>query len=833
MLHRLVATSLLILSLGVLAGADFSCPNTILADESGVPLEGVPKSISELSAVEKVLNLPFATYKAIRPDCTFKTWPDSPIVEPEPEPPVVTPIGELGVVYSRTPRTTGEITAVVKDGSSITSSHWDLMDRMPDIWKQFEGFNAPGQAVWKKPGGSEVVIYDCMDAARPCVPVDMAVSPDGKRVAFAVMSADSLVHTHPANQKYPPMVLGSVGRQSHIAIYTLATGDLVEWPQTEGVNDSGPAWLPDGRIMFTSTRDGWVVPYRFRVNESTNNQPRLYTANREGGEVLDISPHELTAALHPFVHSTGRVFYSSEWWSHNLTYGTANGGVNFPGTSTNQWSIVATDHTGGDYTAALGAHNNGLNSNNSFDRGIIALHFLGERSNQDLCVANYYRANKLGLGNIPCWAYTHPLEGQPPKFVPDDMYTLTQWAWPQDRPSIKDENGIYQGSVGYPEGIPGSDQMLLTHGDGICTHAISVVKDTLEMLEETGNKGCDLGIKKTSVIPSAHPSDLVVVADSPEWHEFGARFVVARPKPTLAVRENNDGACTLASSDAGSTDSYHYSDYEFNKEYERVDNNGALMEAVDHSELAGVRFYEQVPNVKGADDPINFIGNKQRLLGDVGLLDDKSFKVELPCNVPYTMAGIDKDNRIIKRDQIAQSLRTGEARVCEGCHLHSERGRPYEQSLAYTAPAIKLLEAIAVPTYTEDVLPIFEDKCSSCHTQDDVPLYVYEELVTDYSQIYVREDRRMVLDPNPALDESSGWGWRHKYGFHRPLGSKYVSTMYCRESQLYWKAKNERTDGRADDLYNNDIDFGADHPTTMTAPELETLCGWIDAGSAK
>ena len=37
---------------------------------------------------------------------------------------------------------------------------------------------------------------------------------------------------------------------------------------------------------------------------------------------------------------------------------------------------------------------------------------------------------------------------------------------------------------------------------------------------------CDLGIYKASVIPSSHPSDLVKIVDSPDWHEIMAQAVV-------------------------------------------------------------------------------------------------------------------------------------------------------------------------------------------------------------------------------------------------------------------------------------------------------------------
>ena len=55
--------------------------------------------------------------------------------------------------------------------------------------------------------------------------------------------------------------------------------------------------------------------------------------------------------------------------------------------------------------------------------------------------------------------------------------------------------------------------------------------------------------------------------------------------------------------------------------------------------------------------------------------------------------------------------------------------------------------------------------------------------------------------------------------------------MFARESLLYWKAANQRTDGRSDSTYDDDIDFGADHPTGVTEEELAIIAAWLDSGA--
>ncbi|PCI54135.1 MAG: hypothetical protein COB36_10615 [Alphaproteobacteria bacterium] len=59
-------------------------PQLIVADESGVAIEGVSKSVSQVNALEKVLNLPCGTHKIIRPDATIIT--SCAVVDPDPDP---------------------------------------------------------------------------------------------------------------------------------------------------------------------------------------------------------------------------------------------------------------------------------------------------------------------------------------------------------------------------------------------------------------------------------------------------------------------------------------------------------------------------------------------------------------------------------------------------------------------------------------------------------------------------------------------------------------------------------------------------------------------------
>tara|TARA_R110000772_G_scaffold129051_4_gene237009 strand:- start:21451 stop:23982 length:2532 start_codon:yes stop_codon:yes gene_type:complete len=729
---------------------------------------------------------------------------------------------EEAIVYVRVPRTIGRHQVELKNDEPYTLHSPDVWDRLPDSRHVFEGFNAPGQLIYRDADGGERILYDCVLRNDPCVPLDPMVSFDGRRILFSVYWGKRLKNASWDGTTLPNRWLDQA-TEARLHVVDIATGKVTPLKHEPGVFDVSPAWLPDGRILFASSRARFREPWLDGITPNRRVETQLYIADEQGGNAVNISPHEVTTAMHPYVLRNGRIAYSSHWLSHNLAYGSTNGSINWPGTLDNMWLVMDMDVRGGDMHALLGAHRNTFKSASGRTKTMKALHFLGQRYNSDICVSNYYRGNNLGLGDVFCWT-PEPVgvEGALPEFLPRNLYNVANWSKSNDEPSVK-QDGLYQGKIGYPEGMPGN-QLLLTVGRGFCTNVSGTVKSFQERVaEQPHQRGCDVGVYHTTRIPSRQMSDMVRVVDREEWHEFGARVVVARSAPDAPdLRYTNDGSCQLVSSDAGTAETSASRPYAFNNNYKSMANNGGEVHGLPHSELAAIRFWEVLPNKKERRAFKNSIGNQLRLLGDVPLLRDKSFKVELPCDTPYVMAGLDRMGRVIKRDQVPQSLRPGEKRVCTGCHLHSKSGRSYEESLAFTAQAEVLLDSRPVPTYARDIKPIFERRCQTCHVAD-LPLMDYDALVWDQFQASVPEDRRVLMRESDNE--------RRRWGIQRPYTSKYVNSMFARESLLYWKAANQRTDGRTDTTYPDDIDFGLNHPVSITATELRTLAEWLDSGA--
>jgi hypothetical protein len=406
------------------------------------------------------------------------------------------------------------------------------------------------------------------------------------------------------------------------------------------------------------------------------------------------------------------------------------------------------------------------------------------------------------------------------------------------------------------------------------------------------NPGCDTGIYRTTRIPSRHPSDLAVVVNRPEYHEILARPVlpyvaiygVERPKiiPRSEVAAAGHpelppgtpfgvlGASSIILRETRALNGHPFSGRP--GRYPQWGLQGT--DTVDYAddELCGVRILVTQPSLAGDFKRFRTtVGERVVVLGEFPVrkadatgrpvldptgVPDTSFTVRFPANTPYLMQAIDCEGRTLNTDQTWQHLRPGEVKTCNGCHVHSKPGLPFERTAAarpgYRAVRlgegeVPLLaggaglapELIRVPgygvqfEYERDVFPILQRRCASCHAGGDAaaglvldapgtgPGSTYERLVLDRAQKHVPPDLR------------------YPHRIRKPQLTKYVRALNARGSLLYWKAANRRTDGRTDAQYGprsgdgwEDVDFGADHPTGITRQELGVLARWLDTGAA-
>lgn len=833
------------------------------------------------------------------------------------------------IVYVRCPRSqewtaTAEVTV---GGERVMRSRTfdvtDGPDRMPEVTRFYGGFQAGCDLMLRHPGGDEEVIYDC--GSRPeedaCSAMDPAVSFDGARIAFAVFHGrvtrarqntdstlfDPAADPEPVPVTWPNPLLRASG--AHMLVYDVESRETAEiTPYTEGIWDSGPAWLSTGRIAFTSNRQ-----HVFRtLIHGSDPASQIYTVDPDGENIEVASHHSLGAEQHPYQLRDGRVAYSSWQLFGMLPYRTSNGGTRNAGSTPNKFHLYVQSPDGAEPFALYGQH--GTNPN----MASVAAHFLTQDGTGRVWGGVYYRANNNGLANIhglmpPPEGQEgygpHELEALPVPYwersrylyYPRDAMIIAPWSAggsdlnapvaepPFEHPNYADPLRNV-GKLGFPASVP--EGMLLSWGLGRC-HIRTLARAAIPADSASGvdNPACDLGIYRTRAVPSTSPADLERVVDSREYHEIFAKPVI--PYSDLFGVEQPDvieraeiryrgtpglepgspfgmlGASSLIYRETG-----HHSigrdgvvpiPFAFQSHSQLARVGGDLIR-YDDDEICGVRILGVMPNREEDEREGNGsrLGERVVILGEVParhreggapIIDsmgnpDTSFLLRMPANMPYLMQSVDCDGRALSTDQVWQSVRPGEKKVCGGCHVHSQESMPFEGTVASRddfVPArlgegyvplmdgldadgdvvVREVEGQGLAVQLErDVMPILERRCASCHGETDpaggLRLDDADEVVRcvfrDADQSCVPEARRVP----GAREGRSTLDW--------PNYSYYARFMNARGSLLYWKATNRRTDGIADDERESDIDFGADHPTEITPEELDTLAMWIELG---
>jgi hypothetical protein len=176
----------------------------------------------------------------------------------------------------------------------------------------------PGQLLVLEPDGRVRVLVD----GRNPTPQNLHlidvhapdVSYDGRRITFAGLpggtydAADRAPGAHPGAWRI--FVIDADGTNLRQVTSTPPPLDLSQFPFTSDFNqadDTDPAWLPDGRIVFSSTR--WPAVAQYRDPRTTN----LYVVNADGSRLHRITA-ERNGADRPMVDPlTGRIVYS-RWW---------------------------------------------------------------------------------------------------------------------------------------------------------------------------------------------------------------------------------------------------------------------------------------------------------------------------------------------------------------------------------------------------------------------------------------------------------------------------------------------------------------------------------------
>lgn len=223
---------------------------------------------------------------------------------------------------------------------------------------------------------------------------DPAVSYDGRTIAFAAV-------TH-RDSSWRLWLCNSEGRQ--LRPLTHADPESRSTSGMQRSDDFDPCWLPDGRVVFASTRDGWQSQQGARgsnlwlVNSDGSGMLRI-TSERDGGEEPGVDP------------TNGRLIYAR--WFFNRYLASATGLTEdraqaLPADTVDLWHAVTAD-LDGDHLRLAGGDARSRRGQMAYQPVMLAdttlIGVIPER-------ANLTRATRLGLQRFPrAFAAAQPMFG--------------------------------------------------------------------------------------------------------------------------------------------------------------------------------------------------------------------------------------------------------------------------------------------------------------------------------------------------------------------------------------------------------------------------------------
>lgn len=512
-----------------------------------------------------------------------------------------------------------------------------------------------------------------------------------------------------------------------------------------GVFNTGPCPLPDGRIMFTSNRDGFRAAKGYPIIAMQlfvmDDRDESIGEDEDPMNLEKIGHLNLAGALHPVVLKDGRVMYSSLESQGNR--------------DSILWGIWTIHPDGTNWNPLISAFDPGSAPN--------GFHFQSQLSDGSLVVEEYYNQNNSGFGsyiklppsppegyaafgpasrddprNKP-WRFGRYDNGKPRwyrlPFMPTASVSLTPFSHglegPADRSILKDKASPAVGKFTHPSGAP-DNHLLTCYSPGPVNHQYKFLPQL--------DGGIYL-IKNGDVVNS--PSEMRLIKNDPNYNECWPRAVVPYRRiygidePKKLPRLKNDGSLSnhlpegtpfalvgtssfykresypngavpegsVTAAYAGEKDPWRGLDA-FTSHGNGMPlnwhNQGADAGLYTNEDIHAVRILAMEPTTdrKGAASGrryYNHAGERLRILGEIPLRKfsgekqptdpdgqpDTSFLAKIPADVGFTFQTLDKHGMVLNSAQTWHQLRPGEVRTdCGGCHAHSQQPTKFELTAA-------------------------------------------------------------------------------------------------------------------------------------------------------
>lgn len=491
-----------------------------------------------------------------------------------------------------------------------------------------------------------------------------------------------------------------------------------------GVFNLGPQPLPDGRLVYTSSR-------RRLSPTKTYTAPCMQLHVRHtDGRIECVGPMHQGSSLHPELLRDGRIAYSS-YESMGLR-------------DKRLWSLWHMHPDGTNWSVLVSSYGKGKTGGHP-----SSFHFHTQRTDGEITCIEYYNSNNNGFGTLRGLddfpSFTDP--GSPTSipsgyttdgktryskhlFTSSGFRSVTPWSHQRDHAAtpktsvpegLKFEtiDGDYLGKVTHPSAAPGN-AILMTFSDGPSSDKerptrFPVVHGEIRVLK-----------KKTA----DHPDDLILVRK-----EEG--FSYTQPRALVSFKEIY-GTDPIALPDKvdhsksygvfGSADAF-IGQWKFGLDSGSTGAAETLLILGAEPNIAKItgRDNRGRGGSSGLTGWSNGISERLRILGEYRFdeadrpAEDRSFRVKVPADTPFTVGIRGTDGRFLTCGQSWKQVRPGyQEYKCGGCHNHAGEEISIEGKYAFEDNYIlkDFTGKWRIPEFNKDIMPIFEAHCMECHSED-------------------------------------------------------------------------------------------------------------------